>query len=59
MIDLSPNTITIEASGTPQQLASFLEHVRPYGIVELVKSGRVAVKKLSDVSPSLKGEGKQ
>ena len=54
MIDLSPNTITIEASGTPQQLASFLEHVRPYGIVELVKSGRVAVKKLSDVSPSLR-----
>jgi acetolactate synthase-1/3 small subunit len=59
MIDLSSDTITLEASGTPQQLASFLEHVRPYGIIELVKSGRVAVKKLSDVSPSLMGGGKQ
>ena len=49
MIDLSPNTITLEASGSPQHLASFLSHVRPYGIDELVKSGRVAVKKLSDV----------
>jgi acetolactate synthase-1/3 small subunit len=52
MIELSPRSMTLEVSGTPEHLASFLEHVRPYGIIELVKSGRVAMKRLSDVSAS-------
>jgi acetolactate synthase-1/3 small subunit len=50
MIDLSPRSMTLEISGTPEHLATFLEHVRPYGIIDLVKSGRVAMKRLSDVS---------
>jgi acetolactate synthase I/III small subunit len=49
MIDLGSESITFEVSGSPDHLASFLEHMRPYGIVDLVKSGRVAIKKLSDV----------
>lgn len=57
MIDLSPKTMTLEISGTPEHLASFLEHVRPYGIIELVKSGRVAMKRHSDASRSLIGGG--
>ena len=57
MIDLSPKSMTLEISGTPDHLASFLDHVRPYGIIELVKSGRVAMKKKSDVSTSLIGGG--
>jgi acetolactate synthase-1/3 small subunit len=52
MIDLSPRSMTLEISGTPEHLATFLEHVRPYGIIELVKSGRVAMKRLSDVPVS-------
>lgn len=55
MTDLSQNSMTFEVSGTPNHLSSFVEHMRPYGIVDLVKSGRVAMKKLSDVSPSLVG----
>lgn len=51
VIDLSESSITFEVAGTPEHLASFLEHMKPYGIVDLVKSGRVAMKKLSDVSP--------
>ena len=37
--DVGPHSITFEASGTPQHLASFLEQMKPYGIVDLVKSG--------------------
>ncbi len=55
MIDLSPNSITFELAGTPSQLASFLDHMRPYGVVDLVKSGRVAMKKMSDVTASATG----
>jgi acetolactate synthase-1/3 small subunit len=55
MVDLAPNSITFEVSGTPAHLASFEEQMKPYGITELVKSGRVAMKKISDLSPSLVG----
>ena len=55
--DLSPKSMTLEISGTPEHLASFLEHVRPYGIIELVKSGPVAMKRHSDVSTSIAGGG--
>jgi len=50
MIDLASDSITFEMAGTPEQLASFLDQMRPYGVVDLVKSGRVAMKKLSDVA---------
>lgn len=56
MIDLAPNSITFELAGSPEQLASFLDHMRPYGIVDLVKSGRVAMKKLSDVPRAVVGQ---
>lgn len=53
MIDLSPVSMTFEISGPPNQLASFAEHMKPYGIMDLVKSGRVAMKRLSDISPAV------
>jgi acetolactate synthase-1/3 small subunit len=50
MIDMGASTITFDVSGTPQHLAAFLEQVRPYGIVDLVKSGRVAMRRQSEMS---------
>ncbi len=55
MIDLSPISMTFEIAGTPKQLASFVEHMKPYGIMDLVKSGRVAMKRLSDIEPAVVG----
>lgn len=42
-VDVGPSTITFEAAGTPDKLADFLELLRPYGLVDLVKSGRIAL----------------
>ncbi len=53
MIDLGTSTITFDISGTPKHLAAFLDQVRPYGIVDLVKSGRVAMKRQSELTPTL------
>jgi acetolactate synthase-1/3 small subunit len=53
MIDMGPVTITFDISGTPKHLAAFLDQVRPYGIVDLVKSGRVALKRQSELTPTL------
>ena len=55
MIDLSPISMTFEIAGTPQQLASFVANMQPFGIMDLVKSGRVAMKKLSYVAPTAVG----
>lgn len=56
MVDLSHDSITFEMSGTPEQLASFLDQMKPYGVIDLVKSGRVAMKKLSNVARSVVGQ---
>lgn len=42
-VDVGVNTITFELSGPPSKLADFLELMRPYGIADLVKSGRIAL----------------
>jgi len=56
MIDLGPDSITFELSGTPEHLASFIDNMKPYGIVDLVKSGRVAMKRISDVARTVVGQ---
>ena len=50
VIDLADSSLTFELTGAPAHLSSFLDQVRRYGIVDLVKSGRIAMKKTSDLS---------
>lgn len=42
-VDVGAATITFEISGEPDRLGDFLELMRTYGIVSLVKSGRIAI----------------
>ncbi|NND01505.1 MAG: acetolactate synthase small subunit [Acidimicrobiia bacterium] len=42
-VDVGVATLTFELAGEPDALADFLELMRPYGVVELVKSGRIAM----------------
>ena len=44
-VDVGAATITFELAGTPERLADFLELMQPYGLVDLAKSGRIAVAK--------------
>lgn len=55
VIDVGTDSVTFEASGTPEHLQAFLESMRPYGIVDLVKSGRIAMRRVSDMTPSNAG----
>lgn len=43
VIDVGPTSIAFTVSGEPRKINDFVELVRPYGIVELVKSGRIAM----------------
>lgn len=42
-VDVGTNAMTFQVTGTPAKINDFLELIRPYGIVDLVKSGRIAV----------------
>jgi acetolactate synthase-1/3 small subunit len=52
VIDISSSAMTFEVAGTPQHLRTLLEHLGPYGVIDLVKSGRIAMKRESELSPA-------
>ena len=43
VVDVSDTTMMIEISGQESKLAGFVEAMRPFGIVELVRSGIIAL----------------
>ena len=43
VVDVAPDSVTIEATGKSDKLTALLRVLEPYGIKELVKSGMVAV----------------
>lgn len=42
-VDVSPGSIAFQMVGAPDKVNDFLELVRPYGVIDLVKSGWVAL----------------
>ncbi|MDT7591650.1 MAG: acetolactate synthase small subunit [Pseudonocardiales bacterium] len=43
VVDVAPEAVTVEATGTTDKLTALLRMLEPYGIREMVKSGMVAV----------------
>ena len=48
--DLGPESIIFEIVGSPEQLDSFEELLRPHGVKELVRTGRVGLSRASSNS---------
>ena len=42
-VDVSPEAVTIEATGSSDKLSAMLKMLEPYGIKELVQSGTIAI----------------
>jgi acetolactate synthase-1/3 small subunit len=42
-VDVGHASICFQVSGEPAKINDFLELVRPYGVIDLVKSGRIAL----------------
>jgi len=43
VVDISPENLLVEISGQEKKIEAFIELMRPYGIAELVRSGRIAM----------------
>jgi acetolactate synthase-1/3 small subunit len=42
-VDVSKRSLTVEVTGTDDKIAAFEEMVRPFGLIEMVRTGEVAV----------------
>ena len=43
IVDVSADDVMIEISGRANKIEAFIERMRPYGIIELVRTGRIAM----------------
>ena len=43
IVDVSPESLVIETTGTEDKIDSLVEVLRPYGVTEMVRTGRVAM----------------
>ena len=43
VVDISPDSMMVEISGQERKIEAFIELMRPYGIVELARTGRIAL----------------
>ena len=43
VVDVAPDSVVIETTGTEDKIDGLLEVLRPYGILELVRTGRVGM----------------
>lgn len=55
IVDVSPRTYTIQAVGDEAQIKSIIELLRPIGIKEMVRSGKVAITKETQFMKALNG----
>lgn len=45
IVDISPKTLTIESVGSQQKVDAIIKMLKPFGIKELARTGRVALKR--------------
>lgn len=56
IVDVGADEVMIEISGRETKIEAFLERMRPYGIMELVRTGRIAMVRSASISDA-RGEG--
>src|SRR5437763_2899538 len=58
IVDVGPSHVMVEISGQERKIDAFIDVMRPYGIIELVRSGRVALLRSAASSEEGEGEGR-
>lgn len=43
VVDVSPSTMIVEMTGTPSKVDNLIEVIKPFGITEMMRTGRIAM----------------
>jgi len=58
VVDVAPESLTIEITGAEDKIDGLLEVLRPYGVLEMVRTGIVAMRRgKTSTSPAAAGNG--
>ena len=49
VVDVSPESLIIEITGTEDKIDGLVEMLKPYGVLEMARTGRVAMSRGSNV----------
>lgn len=55
VVDVAPASLIIEITGTEDKIDGLLEVLRPYGVLEMARTGRLAMARGSEPGPRQKG----
>lgn len=55
IVDVAPDSLMIEVTGTEDKIDSLLDVLRPYGVKEAVRTGRVAMARGNARTPRMRG----
>jgi acetolactate synthase-1/3 small subunit len=58
IVDVSPESLVIETTGTEDKIDSLLDVLRPYGVVEMVRTGRVEMVRGTGATPPRASAGR-
>ena len=56
VVDISQTQMIVEASGHKEKVEAFIELLRPIGIHEITRTGRIAIGRLSNGEPVAAGD---
>ena len=57
IVDVSQGHVMVELSGKENKIVSFIDLMRPFGILEMVRTGRVALLRSDAITVDMKAEG--
>jgi acetolactate synthase small subunit len=52
-VDVAPDSLIIEITGTEDKIDGLLDVLRPYGVLEMVRTGRVAMSRGNTTSADI------
>jgi acetolactate synthase-1/3 small subunit len=60
VVDVAPESLIVEVSGTVDKIDGLLEVLRPYGVLEMARTGRIAMTRGGDLlqPPGVTGTAK-